>query len=180
MYLRSAVLLAVFATAGQAETEYWDYNDWTVMVERFDTGEDYRIICRAWTGGDGDPSFGIELSNGDALPPYYYPAPSLYEHAPRGYDTMMQDGARVLFEFDADWGTEGFVSAGFDGEGFRQATAQAHDGDSLGMLQTMRRAGTLWVTQDGEVVYAASLSGFTAAYGKMAEQCGFTTTGVID
>ncbi|MGC3937726.1 hypothetical protein ACOTTU_07960 [Roseobacter sp. EG26] len=177
-------LLGIFAffwaTDAAADYQYWDYKDWTVAVERVDTGEDLRITCTASTGGDGDPSLAITLSNGDAAPPYFYPGPELLERAPRGYTTMMTDGARVMFEFDVDWRTEGFVTAGYDAEGFAQAIARAHQNDSLGLLQTMRRAGMLWITLDGEVVYAASLSGFTAAYGKMAEQCGFPTVGVID
>lgn len=173
-------LMLLCASPVQADAQYWDYGDWTVFVERFDTGEDFRVICTASTGGDGDPVLSITLSNGDAAPPYHYPQPSLHERAPRGHTTLMQDGARVLFEFDLDWRTEGFVTAGYDAQGFAQAVARAHQDDSLGILQTMRRAGTMWVTLEGEVVYAASLSGFTAAYGKMAEQCSFPTTGVID
>lgn len=150
------------------------------MVESFDTGEDHRVNCTAMTGGDGDPSLRIEISNGDALPPSYYPVPVLYEGAPRGYPTMMQDGQRVLFTFDDASLTEGFVSAGFDDQGFAWAQAHAHDSDSLWLLQQMRQLNTLWVTLDGEIVYEASLNGFTAAYGKIAEQCGFSTAGVID
>ena len=172
--------LVIGAGSVQANTDYWDYQDWTVVVERIDTGEDLRVVCTARTGGDGDPTLSVSLSDGDVKPPDYYPEPSLHELAFRGYDTVMQDGARVLFEFDTDWLTEGFVTAGFDEEGFRQAVARAHPGDSLGLLQTMRRAGTLWITMEGEVVYRASLAGFTAAYGKMAEQCDFSTVGVID
>lgn len=173
-------LVLLGALPAQADDQYWDYGDWTVYVESYDTGEDWRVNCRASTGGDGGPSLSISLSNGDASPPHYYPQPTLYEHAPRGHTTFMRDGARVLFEFDMDWRTEGFVTAGYDNEGFAEAAARAHQGDSLSILRTMRHAGTMWVTMDGEIVYEASLSGFTAAYGKMAEQCGFSTVGVIE
>ena len=169
-----------FAQAeAQSDWQYWDYRDWSVAVESYDTGEDWRVNCTAWTGGDGMPTLRIEVSNGDVLPPYSYPAPTLHETAPRGYDTMMHDGDRVLFEFDLDTVTEGFVTAGYDDDGILNATVQAHEADSLWLLQTMRHGDTLWVTLDGEVVYGASLSGFTAAYGKIAEQCGFPTKGVI-
>lgn len=166
-------------SAAQADTQYWDYKDWRVMVETVDTGEDLRITCTALTGGDGDPTLSVILSNGDAGPPDFYPQPTLSEHAIRGYNSMMQDGARVLFEADTGWLTEGFVNGGINEDGFAEAFAQANQGDSLEMLQTMRKAGKLFVTLDGEVVYAASLSGFTASYGKIAEQCGFSTEGVL-
>ncbi|MBT2129978.1 hypothetical protein [Aliiroseovarius lamellibrachiae] len=174
------VFVGIGVGAAQAETEYWDYKDWHVAAESIDTGEDLRVSCTAWTGGDGMPSLRLEQSNGDAGPPSYYPQPYMHETAARHYPTFLQDGQRVMFEFDADWRTEGFVQAGFTEEGLAYADARAHQGDSLGLLQTMRRAGTLWVTLDGEIAGEFSMSGFTAAYGKMAEQCGFSTQDVID
>lgn len=179
--------LSVTGAAAQsgAKYQYWDFKDWRVMVESFDTGEDFRVICSAWTGGDGDPSFGLSVSNGDALPPGHYPAPELRESAPRGYATMLRDGAWVLFEADVlvepdtPWRTDANARVWHDDEGIQQATVSPN-GSGLEMLQVMRKAGTMWVTMDGEVVYGASLSGFTAAYGKIAEQCGFPTTGVIN
>ncbi|WP_106745083.1 hypothetical protein [Yoonia maritima] len=173
-------VLTLLPVAAYADIEYWDYNDWRVIIETVDTGEDTRVFCTALTGGDGMPSLRIDVSNGDALPPAYYPAPTLYETAPRGYETLMKDGQRVLFEFDPDNITEGFVTAGFDDDGIRFAYAQAHQDDSLWLLQSMRQAAQLWITLDGEVVYGASLAGFTASYGKIAEQCGFSTVGVIN
>lgn len=181
-----AGLLAMYAPSVAAPgTQVWDYKDWTVAVEAVDTGEDLRITCRAWTGGDGQPRLVIEVSNGDALPPHHYPLPHLYESAPRGHRTMLFDGAWVMFEVDVlvepdlPWRAEGEAQAWYDDDGILQAVARPF-GDGLDLLAVMREAGTLWVTLDSEVVYAASLSGFTAAYGKMAEQCGFPTVGVID
>ncbi|MDO6591099.1 hypothetical protein DS901_15675 [Loktanella sp. D2R18] len=172
--------LAMLPTQTVADTQYWNYGDWSVRVETVDTGEDLRVFCAASTGGDGLPALRIEVSNGDALPPHYYPAPVLHEFAPRGHTTMMQDGQRVLFEFDLDTVSEGFVQAGLDEDGIMQARASVHGGDNLWLLQNMRHAEMLWIKLDDEVVYGASLAGFTASYGKIAEQCGFSTIGVID
>jgi hypothetical protein len=184
-----AFMSGLLATQAGAQTDpqhqYWDFKDWRVMVTKVDTGEDFRIICRAWTGGDGDPTFGLEVSNGDALPPDHYPMPSLRESAPRGYGTMMRDGAWLLFEadvlvdVDTPWRVDATARTWRDEDGFLQAEAYPN-GDGLDLLRVMREAGKMWITMDGEVVYGASLSGFTAAYGKIAEQCGFPTTGVID
>lgn len=169
-----------FAGPLLADTQYWDYKDWHVAVETIDTGQDLRVTCTGWTGGDGLPSLRLSLSNGDAGPPTFYPQPTFYETAPRHYPTRLQDGQRVMFEFDADWRTEGFVDAGLTDEGIAYAQARAHQIDSLGLLQVMRQAGTLWITHEGEIAGAFSLSGFTAAYGKMAEECGFSTVHVIN
>ena len=173
-------LLAAMPTVAQAQDQYWDYKDWTVRVETVDTGEDLRVFCSAYTGGDGQPTLRIDVSNGDAMPPDFYPAPVLHESAPRGYATMMQDGQRVLFEFDLDTLTEGFVQAFYDEDGIMQAQAYVISSENQWLLQNMRHGDQMWITLDGDVVYGASLSGFTAAYGKIAEQCGFTTDGVID
>ena len=170
--------------ATAAQTQYWDYADWTVAVRSVDTGQDLRITCTAWTGGDGDPRLVVEVSTGDALPPDHYPQPVLHETAPRGHRTMLTDGAWVMFEVDelveADlyWQAQGEAQAWYE-DGIPTAVARPF-GEARDLLAVMRRSGRLWVTLDGEVVYAASLSGFTAAYGKMAEQCGFPTVGVID
>lgn len=175
-----ATLTILAAPMALADTEYWEYKDWQVAVETVDTGEDLRVTCSAWTGGDGDPTFKIEVSNGDALPPDYYPQPFLHESAIRGYHTMMKEGSWVLFESDTGWSTEGYATAWLEMDVFENASVQPSDADGLGILQEMRKAGRMFVTQDGDIVYEASLSGFTAAYGKIAEQCGFPTTGVID
>ncbi|WP_139226777.1 hypothetical protein [Poseidonocella pacifica] len=174
------IVLGVLPGLLQAQGSYWSYGDWQVMVEAVDTGEDYRVTCQAWTGGDGMPVVKLQVSNGDALPPYYYPAPMMEEYAPRGHATVMQNGQRVLFQFDTNWYTEGYASGGYNYEGLAWATVQPHHGDARAMLSTMRDASTLWITADGVVLYQASLAGFTAAYGKIAEQCGFSTVGVID
>lgn len=171
--------LAMLPSAVQADLQYWDYKDWRVVVDRFDTGEDWRVNCTALTGGDGMPTLRISVSNGDALPPDVYPVPVLNEFAPHGYNTMMHDGDRVMFVFDSGNRTEGFVTGGYDDDGILEAFARPVDADALWMLQTMQRSDRLWITLDGETVYEASLAGFTAAYGKIAEQCAFPTTGVI-
>lgn len=175
------VLLAAFALPAAAEERaYFDYRDWTTTVARVDTGEDVRIVCAAGTGGDGMPSLSIELSNGDVPPPDAFPPVMLRETAPRRNKTQMQDGQAVRFVFDDGLVLEGKVYGGFTEDGIAFAEAQVEYDDAQTALKAMRRARSLVVEAAGETVYTASLNGFTAAYGKMAEQCGFTTAGVID
>jgi hypothetical protein len=175
-----ACLVALFAVQAHAEVYYWEYKDWRVTVEAIDTGEDLRVTCWATTGGDGDPSFVIQTSNGDANPPYAYPAVRLDENAVRGYGTVMQQGEGILFETDAGWKTFGRVTAGYTDSGHAWASVSPYPQDNLATLQALRHANTMWVLRNNDVVYAASLRGFTAAYGKIAEQCGFSTAGVIN
>ncbi len=160
--------------------EYFDYRDWSTIVETVDGEQDLRITCTIKTGGDGDPTMQATISNGDAGPPHFFPSVSLEEGAPRGYATQMKDGQPVTFVFDDGAAFPGVVMGGFNEEGFAFASAQVAQQSNQAVLQGMRRARALVVLAGGNVVYRASLSGFTAAYGKMAEQCGFTTAGVIN
>lgn len=174
------VQTAAYEPEPKVSYEYFDYRDWSTTVETIDGEQDLRVNCTIRTGGDGDPAMQATISNGDAGPPHYFPAVSLEEGAPRGYGTMMQDGQPVTFVFDDGAAFPGVVVAGLDEEGFAFASARVAQQSNQGVLQGMRRARALVVLAGGNVVYRASLSGFTAAYGKMAEQCGFTTAGVIN
>lgn len=166
--------------AAAAQTEYTQYGDWWVLVERHDTGEDRRVYCRAMTGGDGWPSLEVGMSNGDAGPPEVYPLPMAVEHAVRGYDTVMQDGQTAAFIDDVGRRIAGSVSGGIDDEGFAWAQAEPDRADAQALLGMMRRGNVLEVEVAGAPFLTASLRGFTAAYGKIAEECGFSTAGVID
>ncbi|AXS40809.1 hypothetical protein [Breoghania sp. L-A4] len=173
--------IALLCMPAMAETQYWDYRDWTVTAETVDTGEDIRVTCKAHTGGDGDPVVSVTLSNGDAGPPYAYPSVAIEEHAPRHHTTLMQDGDTINFLFDDGDSAATSAVAGFDEDGFAEAEAGFYDmPGNLQMLQGMRRAGQIEVIRGRDIVYTASLNGFTAAYGKMAEACGFSTIGVIE
>ncbi|QHQ34218.1 hypothetical protein [Algicella marina] len=181
--MKRALLLALtllISASARAEAVWYDYRNWTVIVETVDTGEDLRVTCTARTGGDGLPTLKLEVSNGDALPPGYYPEVALEESAIRGYPTVMNETMTVYFETDSGWKSDAGVAAWRDDEGFAHARAVIFGGSAanLALLREMRQAGKLWVTSDGEVIHAASLAGFTAAYGKVAEQCGFSAADV--
>lgn len=178
--LAIAALVCGFAAPAAAEYQVWDYKDWRAVAETVDTGEDVRVTCSARTGGDGDPTLVATLSNGDAMPPYGYPSVIIEESAPRGTATLMRDGDRINFLFDDGDSAEATAFAGHDEDGIPVASAMIDAGDSLRVLQAMQRAGQLEILRGRDIVYTASLNGFTAAYGKMAEACGFDTVGVIE
>ena len=169
--LTLASVAALPATAG-----YWNYSDWHVSTDRFDTGEDIRVTCYAHTGGDGDPVWALEISNGDAGPPDFFPAPRLVEVAPRHHQTMMYDKQMIDFVFDSGATVSGQAAAFLNEDGLFQAESSPSHNSVLLMLMAMRRGTTVEAFGDSEVIATASLKGFTAAYGKMMDECGFTLT----
>lgn len=167
------------AMAEDREVSYDNYGDWRAIVTQVQGGEETWRVCRAITGGDGNPTLEVYARQYDAGPPDLYPQVTLHEHAPRGYNTLLKDGDGVTFLFDDGDSYPAVATAGFDEEGFRAAQASPDQQAMLYVLQGMRRAGQLDVTAPGGVAYSASLRGFTAAYGKIAEACQFSTMGVI-
>lgn len=178
VFIVAGLLAATLPAAAQEQS--WEYRNWRAVAETIDTGEDIRITCSAQAGGDGLPVVQATLSNGDVLPPDAFPSVTVEEHAPRGYATMMQEGDAVNFLFDDGDSAPANVYVWADDEGFAVASAEIASSDSQRVLQAMRRAGQLEVVRSGEVVATVLLDGFSAAYGKMAEACGFSTEGVLD
>ena len=174
-----AAALAGLMALPAAADGYWEYRDWRAFSETVDTGEDLRRTCTAVTGGDGLPALRISITNGDAGPPHAYPEPVLHEGAPRGHSTLVQDGQAVAFVFDRQAAFYGIAEGWFDADGFARAEARPRAQDALDTLRWMKAGHSLDIRllhphQEGTQVLAASLHGFTAAYGKMMDECGFT------
>lgn len=178
-FLALVSLACCTASVAQASEEYFTYKDWTVLVETVDTGEDLRTTCRMWTGGDGDPTVGFSISNGDALPPDFFPGVQLSERAFRGQATVLQNDQKVNFVFDDGDSAQATVFAGFDEDGFAFAETNFPYEDNQRVLQAMQRNGQIDIVAPVGLFYTASLNGFTASYRKVAEQCGFTVDGVL-
>ena len=191
MALRSAFFpsLAIVATALTApatpasaqgrQVSYDTYGDWRASVMQVESSEESWRECRASTGGDGLPSLSVEFRQYDAGPPDFFPPVEIRESAARGYKTQMQQGGQVTFTFD-DGERYAAIARNDIAEGvFQTATASPDQSQTLSVLQGMRRAVRLDIAFQGNLVLSASLKGFTAAYGKVAEACGFSTVGVI-
>jgi hypothetical protein len=168
-----------FAALPAAADGYWEYRDWRVFVDEYDTGEDLRRNCTAMTGGDGLPSLKLHISNGDGGPPDYYPAPTFHESAPRGHSTQVQNGQALGFIFDNQAVFYAIADGSYDDEGFAYADASPRWQDTLNMLLWMQAGHSLEIRTvqpygAGEQVLPVSLNGFTAAYGKMMDECGFS------
>jgi hypothetical protein len=186
MYRLVAVLMAVGLTGSAGADEFLVFKDWSVAVDVSDTGQDTRRNCSAFTGGDGLPLLRLHVSDGDAGPPDVYPAPVFEEYAPRGFATQVQAGDTIVFEFDDGTGTEAQLTSGYEDGVYPFAHAHPFARDVLWILQGMRRASTLTVYRSNsdlaarQEVFAASLNGFTSAYSKMMEACGFGPGAVME
>ncbi|OED48167.1 hypothetical protein [Leisingera sp. S232] len=167
-------LAALAASPGWAE--YWSYKDWNVSVEPHETEQDSYLICRAWTGGDGDPVLEVSAFSGDAGPPDFYPMAKVQEYAPRHHPTLMQQGGTVdfLFDFDRSFSVEAGINSWISEEGLAEAETALRFQDHLPMLQAMQQGRWVEIWTGSNMFYEASLSGFTAAYGKMMDECGFS------
>lgn len=169
-----ALVLATAAPAAATAAEYWDYRDWHVMVEAVDTGEDLRRYCTAYTGGDGMPTLRVDVSDGDAGPPFYYPMATVSETAHRHYLTQMEPGQTVEFLFDNGGAAYGSATTWINDEGLASAESRLEPSAHLPMLQMMKAGRRVEIRAGGQPVLSASLKGFTAAYGRMMDECGFS------
>lgn len=175
MRLIFGACLAALA-ASPALADYWNYNDWHTATEPQVTEQDSYLTCRAWTGGDGDPVLALEVFSGDAGPPAAYPMAQVQEYAPRHYPTMMQQGGTVdfIFDFDRTFSIAAGINSRITEEGLAEAESVLKFEDHLPMLQAMKQGRWVEIWAGNDMVYEASLSGFTAAYGKMMDECGFS------
>ncbi|MBO6509051.1 MAG: hypothetical protein JJ979_11350 [Roseibium sp.] len=98
----------------------------------------------------------------------------------RGHRTVLQNGQTVNFVFDDGDSAQASVYADLDQDGFAFAETSFPFEDNQRVLQAMQRNGLIDIVGPEGLVYSASLSGFTASYRKVAEQCGFPVDGVIN
>ena len=175
MRLILSACLAALA-ASPAAAEYWSYKDWHVTVAPHETEQDSHMTCRAWTGGDGDPILALEVFSGDAGPPAFYPMAQVQEYAPRHYPTLMQQGGTVdfIFDFDRTFSVTAGINSWINEEGLAEAESLLRFQDHVPMLQAMKQGSWVEIWAGNDMFYEASLSGFTAAYGKMMDECGFS------
>ncbi len=171
--LALATLAALPATA-----QSWEYGAWRVYAATQDTTEHSSRSCTAITGGDGLPSLSLSVMNLDAGPPDDYPEPTLHESAARGYSTQLQNGQAVGFVFDGQAAFYGIADGYLGADGFAQAVVSPRWQDTINMLLWMKAGQNIDIRTvqpygAGEQVMQVSLSGFTAAYGKMMDECGF-------
>lgn len=92
----------------------------------------------------------------------------------------MKNNDQIAFTFDDGSVIRGAVEAVIDEDGFAVASGRAGQQDNLPALQAMRSNAEATVSGPGYEVITVSLNGFSAAYLKMAEVCGFSTEGVLD
>lgn len=172
-------ILCIPITA-QAAGGYWEFGAWRVIVDEIDTGEDLRRSCSAVTGGDGNMSASLQISNGDAGPPNYFPELIINDHAIRHHTTVLKQGAPVYVWFDDEDTYDGAITQYVDPEGFQHAELRFPQDISQWVLLAMKRNGQMDVVMNGHATHSFFLNGFSASYLKMMDECGFTGAGVLD
>ncbi|CUH88478.1 hypothetical protein PH5382_02414 [Phaeobacter sp. CECT 5382] len=180
---RLALLLPIvmlpFGLPASAQS-YWEYGAWRVHTEIRESTEDTTKTCTAITGGDGLPSLRLSVINLDGGPPADYPEPLLHESAIRGHSTLIQNGQAVGFVFDGQAAFYGIASGYLDAEGFAHAEVEPRWQDTVNMLLWMKAGQSIDIRlvhpfEAGKPLLQVSLRGFTAAYGKMMDECGHST-----
>lgn len=173
----AAAAFTLFAT-GVMAYDSADYQDWTAETEENGGATE----CTARTGGDGDPTLSLYTNSLEMTPPDLYPGVTFSEVVYRNTASALTDGMTVTFDVPGQGRFTATAETGLDEYDFPTASATVPGDTSLPLLKAMRAADSVRIVLEGETdpTWTMSLNGFTAAYGKMAEYCGFTTVGVID
>ena len=174
--MRWIVLAALVAATPAMADGFWSYKDWIVTARSGASG----IDCTARGGREGWPGLWVETSSADTKPPALYPRVRYAEIGIRGIAPDMKNGEAIRFVVDGGASFATTASVGLDSEGIPRAEAILKRSDSQPLLAAMRRGNRVDIMSGGKRLQRISLSGFTASYGKMAEQCRFKTVGVID
>ncbi|QJF52753.1 hypothetical protein [Roseobacter ponti] len=169
------LILCICLPGWAASEEHWVFGDWRVHVR--DASGDH--ICTASTGGGGASWMFLRTRSGDTGPPWRYPVPVFGEYAGSGGALRIRAGDRVVFDFGRDGEARVRLKTGEQRGAGPFAEARPEAFDVPWMLGSMRAGDTLRVYRSAggavrrEHLFTASLNGFTAAYEKMLEACGY-------
>jgi hypothetical protein len=166
-------LAALGAGSAHAAPKAETFGAWTIRSEEVDTGEDLRKACAAQASfvdarGIGG-TLSLDISNGDALPPYGYPALTIAVD-----NKDLPGGKAIAAVFGDDKGkVEVTVHASSDAGGQWMVDNQTETSHAL--LRAMRRASALDISFAGKPVATVSMDGFGKAYRGLGVRCGFPT-----
>jgi len=160
------------------------YQNWQASVQTFSTEDgDWVTNCSLRAGGEGTDSIQVFASWGDGLPPDA-PLTVLFKAATaRGYPTRLKDNDRVQWIIDSRYNQDQFNStdtyAGYDKYGipFAENIISA-DTDFLYSLAHGYEMN-LHYGNASEILYTGSLLGFSNAYRKMSQWCGFSANSAL-
>ena len=161
------ILYVALISTAHAAPQMETFRDWTASLEEVDTGEDVRKTCAATTSTEDKLwTLKVSITNGDALPPDFYPA--IVIDAPGGGLTE-GESLPAVFTFG-----DKRIDAKISGGG-KQVIVNNTNATNLALLRAMAAGSTLDLTLAGKPVPSLSLAGFTAAYRKLGTACGFPT-----
>ncbi|WP_156453203.1 hypothetical protein [Polycladidibacter stylochi] len=163
----------------------FSFHDWTVYIDEVDTGEDVRLTCNAFTRaigrrGRGQPTVTLSISNGDVGPPHVYPHIYYEDFTHNGRRPVISVEKPTRFVFDNGIIIPALGHGFTDEYNIKRATATAAPELLQPLLRAMRRNKTMSIYGGDQLSIKISLRGFTAAYIKLMDVCGFSSYGVID
>lgn len=163
-----------------APTKFFQYRGWHVMIQDASNTEHDLTVCSAYTGMEGTTGITVSTEMRDGEGPMELPAIIVGETpAPEAGGPVVQD-ATVYVSFDDGRGIGIAGGRWIDENGELQAGALFYDdAQLLPLLRAMRKGREIYVSSDRQMVSKHSLIGFTAAYGKIAEECRFSAANVI-
>lgn len=162
-----------------AASDYWEYKNWSVATAERITEEHDWLDCSAWTGGDGDALIALEVTRDHIGPPDSYPQITMTAVTPRGLAPTLQNGQPIAFIIDQKAAFYGLVHTDYNEDRLLESMVQVRWDMALDAIRWMQ-AGThldlhlVRPYDGGEHLMRASLAGFTAAYGKMMDECGYS------
>jgi hypothetical protein len=169
----------------QKEQRLWvRYKDWVASSDTLlSGGGDWVTECRIHTGGDGDSTISVSQMWGE-------PEPSIVfsEATARGYPTQLQGQQEVSWKVlvgNKAYNFAGTTDTGVSESGIPYAentVNSTYQGGETNRILTAFARGSKVLLMDeysGGDLYTGSLSGFTAAYRKMSEWCGFSVDKVL-
>jgi len=168
----------------QAQSLWFSYKDWSGSTETvLSGGGDWVTNCEIHTGGDGDSSISVSQMWGEPMPSVVYS-----EATARGYATQLQGEQEVTWAVSVGNEVRNFAGSSYTGfsesgipfaENTVNSTYQGREVDNILTAFAKGRKVMLIDDYSGGDLHTASLSGFTAAYRKMSQWCGFSVDKVL-
>lgn len=165
---------ALVLASGSAAADWSAFGDWNTFGDTRDTGEDVRMTCTAWTGGDGNPSLEFVVTDGDAGPPASYPLITYVETGYRGIEPRIRESQALTLTIDGGpvFKMRGYIDMMDPGIYTGKAAPDRRQAEAAWNAVRQGSIATVSDAQSGETWERFSLAGSYAASLRMLDTCG--------